>query len=45
MNKHLRILIILKVVIGVGLTASYFLPPQHSIPLSIATNMLWLWKG
>ena len=45
MNKPTRHALVIKTVVGVGLTASYFLPPPHSVPVSIITNLLWLWMG
>lgn len=33
-----------KVGIGLGLVATYFVPPPYSYVVGVASNMVWLWK-
>lgn len=40
----LRRVVALKAVVGVGIAAVHFLPPQYAVIVSISSNMIWLFK-
>jgi len=37
-------IIIMKLIIMIGFLAVYFLPVHLTIPVTVATNLLWLWR-
>jgi hypothetical protein len=43
-RHHIRQLVILKVIIMIGILATYFLPPVHAAVVGAAANILWLWS-
>jgi hypothetical protein len=38
----LRRLIVIKLMIAIGLSANYFLPPDKAVHVNFAVNLLWL---
>jgi len=44
--SHLTIrrVVVLKCVVAVGLLASYLLPAEAAVVVSLTTNMVWLFK-
>jgi hypothetical protein len=44
--EHLTVrrVVALKGVVGVGIMAAHFLPPQYAIIVSIGSNFIWLFK-
>lgn len=43
-NHIIKDVVVIKLIVMIGLFAYYVLPPDYHGPVTIAANMLWLWR-